>query len=85
MHREGVAEVRPQDDQDALSHVDDIHHAENQREPRRHEGVDRTGQQPIDEGTCEGGATQGLLTPRVLGVLRLHRILVADRIDLDEL
>ena len=48
-----VAQVRAENDQRALSHVDDTHHAEAEREPARHQGVDPTGKQPENAGLDE--------------------------------
>src|SRR5207253_4498073 len=48
-----VAQVRAENDQRALSHVDDTHHAEAEGEPARHQGVDPTGKQPENAGLDE--------------------------------
>ena len=47
---QGVAQVRTQDDECALSYVDHPHHAENQREAARHQRIDASGEDPEDAG-----------------------------------
>ena len=50
---EDEAQVGAQDDQGALAHVDDPHHAEDQGQARRHQGIDSTGQHAQDRGLEE--------------------------------
>ena len=48
-----VAEVRAEDDQRALGDVDDLHHAEGQREAAGHQRVDAAGQDAQQAGLDE--------------------------------
>ena len=45
-----VGEVSAQDDQDTLGDVDDVEHAEDQRQAHRHEGVDAPDEDAVDDG-----------------------------------
>ncbi len=47
---ERVAQVSAQHDQDSLSEVDDVHHAEYERQPACHQRVKPSDQDPIDDG-----------------------------------
>jgi hypothetical protein len=49
VHREHVAEIGADDDQDALSDVDDVEDAEDQRQPDGHQPVDGADQQAVHD------------------------------------
>ena len=57
---ERIAEVCAQDDQDTLGDVDDVEHAEDQRQADGHQGVDATDEDAIDNSlvdlTCHGAS-----------------------------
>ncbi len=48
--RQHVAEIGAEHDQDALRDVDDVEHAEDQREPGRHQRVDAAAEYPGRDG-----------------------------------
>ena len=49
VHRQHVAQVGAQHDQRSLGDVDDVHHAEDQREPGGHQRIDAAGQHAFDD------------------------------------
>ena len=53
VHGQHVAEVRAEHDQDALGDVDDVEHAEDQRQPDRHQRVDTAAENAVDDGFGE--------------------------------
>ena len=46
VHRQHVAEIGAENDQDPLGDVDDVEHAEDQRQPGRHQRVDPAAEDP---------------------------------------
>ena len=53
VHGEHVAEVGAEDDQDALGDVDDVEHAEDQRQPDGHQTVNSAHEDPVDDGLVD--------------------------------
>ena len=53
LHRQRVAEVRAEYDQDALGDVDDVEDAEDQGQADRHQGVDTSDEYPVDDGLVD--------------------------------
>ena len=54
--RQHVAEIGAEHDQDALGDVDDVQHAEDQREPGRHQRVHATAEYPGGDGASDLGS-----------------------------
>jgi hypothetical protein len=50
LREQRVREVGAQDDQDTLGDVDDVEHAEDQRQADRHEGVNAPEENAVDDG-----------------------------------
>jgi len=85
MDGERVTQVRTEDHEDPLGDVDDVHHSEDEGKTRRHQGVDRTGQDAVDDRMQDRSAVQGLVLPGGLGKEDLRRTRVRRGVDFDEL